>query len=103
MNNLFFGLSVMAVGMIVVFLGLVILIGCIWLLTRFTGQRRDKKPEEAVQPPAAQALPAEEVQPEEEAQPGDDGLIAAITAAIACVWDKQDTGFVVRRVRRIYH
>ena len=44
MNNLFFGLSVMAVGMIVVFLGLVILIGCIWLLTRFTGQHRGKKP-----------------------------------------------------------
>ena len=101
MNNLLFSLSVMVVGMIVVFLGLVILIGCIWLLTRFTGQHRGKKPapeKETVQLEATEALPAEEAQPE-----ADDGLIAAITAAIACVWDKQDTGFVVRRVRRIYH
>ena len=47
-------------------------------------------------------VPPREAQPVEEEPEEDDGeLIAVIAAAVAAVWDKPESGFVVRRVRRI--
>ena len=97
MDNFLFSLGVMGVGILVVFTGLVILIGFIKILTFFTAKGGKKKPKETkaaapvaappvvVAPTQASGIPAE--------------VIAAITAAIAAM--EGHTGFVVRHVKRI--
>ena len=69
MEKFTFGLGVAGLGMIVVFAGLVLLIGFITIL----------------------GVAAKGVSPE---------VIAAITAAIAAVWESPN-GFVVRHVKRV--
>ena len=90
----------MGVGMLVVFSGLVILIACISIMTVFTGRKKTPKMEAApAKAPAPAPAPVQvEAEPEEDEGP----IIAAITAAIAAVWQSEgkETGFVVRRVRR---
>ncbi len=101
MSSLQIGLSTAAVGITVVFIGLIILIGMIYVMTMFT-RRTGKKKAEIAPPAPAAPVPAPAAAPEETAEDEDDGnVIAAITAAIACVWQDESTGFVVRRVRRI--
>ena len=103
LENLSLGLSTTAVGMLVVFAGLVILIACIsimGLLNKNTGTKK-----KAVSAPKATTPPPAPVQPETAVpapvqQESDEQLIAAITAAIAAVWQGNQSGFVVRRVRR---
>ena len=103
MDRLMLGLSTTGVGMLVVFSGLVILIACIYIMTSITGRQRAAAKKEmtlqkAPMPPARQEAPA----PAEEED--DLQLIAVITAALAAIWQEeghQDTGFVVRRVRRV--
>ncbi|MBE5778566.1 MAG: sodium pump decarboxylase [Clostridiales bacterium] len=101
MDKLIAGLGVAGVGMLVVFTGLVILIGFIKVLALFSGEKKPKKAEKkpaetkAVIPTPAPVAPAA---PVAEGIPAD--VIAAITAAIAAVWDGGN-GFVVRRVKRI--
>lgn len=103
LENLSLGLSTTAVGMLVVFAGLVILIACITvmgLLNKNTGAKK-----KAVSAPKATTPPPAPVQPETAApapvqQESDEQLIAVITAAIAAVWQGNHSGFVVRRVRR---
>ena len=100
MSSLQIGLSTAAVGITVVFIGLIILIGMIYVMTLFTRRTGKKKAE--IASPAPAAAPAPVSVPEETAEDEDDGnVIAAITAAIAAVWDQEQSGFVVRRVRRI--
>lgn len=100
MDRLFLGLATTGVGMLVVFSGLVILIVCITVMTLFTGR---SKPAKAAPVKAAPApVPAAEPEPEEEED--DLSVVAAITAAIAAIWQEEghhDSGFVVRRVRRV--
>lgn len=96
MEKVTFGLSVAGLGMVVVFIGLLILIGFISILALFSRERKKpaaapvKKAAPVMAPPAptvaSAGVPAE--------------VVAAITAAIAAVWEGE-TGFVVRRVRRI--
>ena len=100
MDKLIFGLTVALIGLLVVFAGLVLLIYCIKLITLASTDRKAKPAAEgAVAPimaaPVANPLPAapQGVSPE---------IIAAITAAIAAVW-QGDTGFVVRHVRRVHN
>lgn len=100
MNNLVFGLGVAGVGMLVVFVGLVILIAFISLLAVFSsGKKAKKKPEKTETKAAAIPVPAP-VAPVVAAQGIPDDVLAAITAAIACVWDGEKR-FVVRHVKRI--
>lgn len=94
MEKLLFGLGTTAIGMIVVFVGLFILILCIQAMHALVSGRKKEKA-----PAAEPAAPAVEETLETTAQ-DDDALIAVITAAIAAVWHNQETGFVVRRVRR---
>ena len=97
-DNLMQGLSTTLVGMLIVFFGLLVLIICITIMHKVmqTGQKAEPAPEA----PAAVPEPAaEEAEPEEEADDGE--LIAVITAAVAAVWDNAESGFVVRRVRRV--
>ena len=100
MDRLSLSLSTMGVGMLVVFSGLVILIACIYAMTVFTGRKKAAKAPEAAPAPKAAPAPAPVVEPEPEADDGE--IIAAITAAIAAVWQAEgkESGFVVRRVRR---
>lgn len=103
MEKLVFGLTVALIGILVVFAGLVLLIYCIKLITLISTERKPKpaagEAAQAAAPvmaaPVAQMLPAapQGVSPE---------IIAAITAAIAAVW-QGDTGFVVRHVRRVHN
>ena len=93
-EKLMFGLSTTVIGMLVVFIGLIILIACIYCTSAVTRKASKKAnaptPEQA---PALQAVPAASVD--------DPELIAVITAAIAAVWQGENSGFVVRRVRHI--
>jgi sodium pump decarboxylase gamma subunit len=101
MDKLSLGLSTTVIGMLVVFFGLVILIACIYVMTTFTG-RKSKK----AAAPETKAVPVPEAAPvmEEAAEEAEDEgpVIAAITAAIAVLWNQEEHtgGFVVRRVRR---
>ena len=98
MSKLLFGLSVAAIGIMVVFAGLVLLIGCVKLITLASTQRKAKQAA-----PAAPVEKAVEAAPIAEIPQGiAPETIAAITAAIAAVWEG-DTGFVVRRVRRVHN
>ena len=96
MDKLMFGLSVAAIGMLVVFTGLVILIFCIKAITKLAGagSKKPEKKKESVAPVAAPAVPAAAP----ECISAD--VIAAITAAIAAVW-QGPSGFVVRHVKRV--
>ncbi len=104
MENLSLGLSTTLVGMLVVFAGLIILIACIYIMGALNKKAAGaKKPapapkEEAPAPVAAAPIAAPVVEEADDTQ-----LIAVITAAIAAVWQGQQSGFVVRRVRRVDH
>ncbi len=95
MDRLSLSLSTMGVGMLVVFCGLVILIACIYAMTVITGRKK-----KADQPAPVKAPAPVQAEPEPEADDGE--IIAAITAAIAMIWQAEGngSGFVVRRVRR---
>ncbi len=96
MDILLSGLSTAGTGMIVVFVGLILLILCISVMAIF--KKRGDKPVVIEEKPVAEiAAPAPQPQPEV----NDDALIAVITAAIAAVWQGEKSGFVVRRVRRV--
>ncbi|MDY3816942.1 MAG: OadG family protein [Candidatus Limiplasma sp.] len=98
MKNFLSGLGVMALGMVVVFVGLLILIGFIKILGVVTMAGQKKKnsltdnvtAEKVSQDPAAPVVEA--------GIPAD--VVAAITAAIAAVW-QGEKGFVVRHIRHI--
>ena len=97
MDNLLFGLGVTAVGMLVVFFGLIVLIGLIKIMTMLSQSKKPKEKE--VVAPAPVAAPAP-VEAEAAAPTQDDVLIAVISAAVAAAMGEEN-GFVVRRVRRI--
>lgn len=97
MDNLLFGLGVTAVGMLVVFFGLIVLIGLIKIMTMLSQSKKPKEKEAVA--PASVAAPAP-VEAEAAAPTQDDVLIAVISAAVAAAMG-EETGFVVRRVRRI--
>ena len=98
-SKLFLGLSTTVIGMLVVFIGLVILILCIYGMTTITGRRKKAAaPKEA---PAPAPLPAQEEPETVEVEEDDGALIAVLSAAIAAMWQDENTGFVVRRIKRI--
>ena len=101
MDKLILGLSTTGVGMLVVFFGLVILIVCISVMTMFTGRQKAAKAAAAPVKAAPAPVPEPAAEPEEETD--DLSVVAAITAAIAVLWQEEghDSGFVVRRVRRV--
>lgn len=94
LEKLTFGLSTTVIGMLVVFTGLVILIACIYAMTSITGRsKKAPAPTQEMAPAPQQAAIEETV---DDAQ-----LIAVISAAIAAVWQGEESGFVVRRVKKI--
>lgn len=109
METLIFGLTVTAIGMVIVFAGLVLLIMLIKLVALVTsGMGKPKKEKKAAAPakPAAPA-PAAPAQDEElmavlaaAVAAQDEELIAVISAAVAAVMGEEGN-FIVRRVRRV--
>lgn len=99
MENVIFSLSTTLIGLLVVFAGLVILIVCLSCMNRLMNAKKEKAAKEAAPAAVAEAP----VQEEEIAEVDDGAIIAAITAAIACIWqeNQEQSGFVVRRVRRV--
>ena len=99
LSNLLDGLSTTLIGMLIVFFGLLVLIMCITVMHKVMTGGQKKKELPAQEAPVIQTPAPEPVieEPEED----DSELIAVISAAIAAVWDNQESGFVVRRVRRI--
>ena len=97
--NITFGLSVAVVGILVVFSGLVLLILFLKLFEVLFKERKKPLPAAPVEStaPAPQAAPA----PAVPAEGVSTEVIAAITAAISAVW-QEESGFIVRRVRRIH-
>lgn len=95
-----YGLSVALVGISTVFVGLIILIGLIKALEIVMRSVNGKKKSEEVPDEVSDDLVVEEETVQEE----DDGeLIAVIAAAVAAVLEAEgeETGFVVRSIRRI--
>ena len=97
MDNLLFGLGVTAVGMLVVFFGLIVLIGLIKIMTMLSQSKKPKEKEAVAPAPVAAPAP---VEAEAAAPTQDDVLIAVISAAVAAAMGEEN-GFVGRRVRRI--
>ena len=98
---LIFGLQVTAIGIGIVFFGLVVLIGLVKLISVATASLGKKK--EAPKPAPQPTTPAtiKPIVMEETPAAQDDGeLIAVITAAIAAMLD-EGSAFVVRKVRRV--
>jgi len=99
MASIEFGLSVAAVGILVVFSGLVLLILFLKLFELIFMERKKKLPETK---PAQEAPTIALAEPPAESGEIAPEVIAAITAAISAVW-QENTGFIVRRVRRIHN
>jgi len=111
--KLIYGAQVTAIGLVVVFLGLAILIGFIMLMAQFfkaIDAKKNAKAAEAARAAEAQraaeaaraaaAQPAPEPEPVAEDVTDDSELVAVIAAAIAAFTDS-DKQLVVRRVRRV--
>lgn len=92
-----YSLSVALVGMVVVFVGLILLIICIKGISAFSKEKA--KPVTPAAAPVKVATEEPVVQAVvEQGVPAE--VVAAITAAIAQVWESPNA-FVVRRVKRI--
>ena len=114
MTALFYGLQVMVVGLLIVFAGLTILIGCIKGMEKVM----ERLPQMQGKLSAGQMKEKPGVNPNKAAQPeatGDDTqLVAVITAAVAAMLAQENAaaqqseeapeeikGFVVRSIRRV--
>ncbi len=95
-----FGLSVSVIGAIIVFAGLAMIVGGVVLLKSAGGRKEAALP---ASPSRADDLPvvltAAVAAATEQAE--QERLIAVLTAAVAAMWTDQESGFVVRRVRRV--
>jgi len=97
MEKLVFGLTVALIGMMIVFFGLVILIGLIKTLGILSTPRKKKEKEVKTETPVVSTVPVEEKADNVQ----DDGaIVAAITAAISCILG-EGNGFTVKHIRRI--
>ena len=109
-GKIIYGLQVTAIGLVVVFLGLTILICAVTIMGKFMEKATAKKEAkaraeaEAAARAAAAAAPAPvqaaEPEPVMEDVTDDSELIAVIAAAIAA-FDNSGKSLVVRRVRRV--
>ena len=103
MNALGYGGIVAIIGMLIVFLGLTILIFCVWGMGKIfqaAANRKVEKPAEPAPAPVAAAPAPAAPAPVEENVADDAQLIAVIAAAIAA-YDNSGKSLVVRKVRRV--
>lgn len=102
MNVLAYGGIVAVIGMLIVFLGLIILIACIWVMGKVFQAltKRSEKKAAAEAPVKDEIAPIEAAPAAEETAEVDPQLIAVIAAAIAA-YDNSGKNLVVRKVRRV--
>ena len=106
LSTLGYGGTVAIIGLCIVFVGLSILILCVWLMARVFDSINAKK-DAAEKAAAAKAAPAPAPvaapapAPVEEPVVDDAELIAVISAAIAA-FDNSGKTLVVRKVRRVF-
>ena len=100
MNQVVFGLSITVIGCLIVLAGLAMIIGGAILMKN---ARKEKAMAEAPQRRPADHLPAvlSAAVAATLAQEEQERLIAVLTAAVAAVWEENQGGFVVRKVRRV--
>lgn len=101
MDKLIFGLSATAVGMIIVFLGLAILIGFIALL-KITDTHKKKEIEVAI-PKQEEIVDRTAIDHETS---NDESLIAVIAASVAAMINAEEentSAFIVRRIQRVHN
>ena len=91
MNQMFFGLSITAINWLVLLFVAIFIVGFIKLLSIQSKPKATQSTSSLGNTPFVANSTGNEVSPE---------VMAAITAAIAAVW-QSDTGFTVRHVRRI--
>lgn len=101
MDLVVLGVSLSVVGAIIVLAGLGMIIGGV-LLLRSAGKGKEKarpssSPEAGDLPVVLTAAVAAAMEQAEQEQ-----LIAVLTAAVSAMWDNEEAGFVVRRVRRVH-
>ena len=103
LSTLGYGGIVAVIGMLIVFVGLIILIFCVWLMGKVFQAFTGKKEEKPAEPARMEPVPApvvEEPVVQESAVVDDAQLIAVIAAAIAA-YDNSGKTLVVRKVRRV--
>lgn len=103
MNALGYGGIVAIIGMLIVFLGLIILIFFVWAAGKgfqAIDNRKNAKAEAESAAPAPVSAQAVEAPAEAESVVDDAQLIAVIAAAIAA-YDNSGKNLVVRKVRRV--
>lgn len=100
MDKLLFGLIVTLIGISIVFLGLVILIGLIRILTAATDGTKKNQTEKKDMQSEHSAASAEQVTEDEPEEINDCEIVAAITAAVSCFLNNEGT-FRVKHIRRI--
>lgn len=105
LETLGYGGIVAVIGMLIVFVGLIILILCIMAMGKIFQSITNKKAKESAEPapaPAA-AAPAPVAQPSaaEEAPVQDDAQLIAVIAAALAAFDGGNKRLVVRKVRRV--
>ena len=104
LETLGYGGIVAVIGMLIVFLGLIILIVCISIMGKFFqvgGKKKEAAPAPAAAPVAAPA-PAPVAEPvAEEAPVCDDAQLIAVIAAALAAFDNGNKRLVVRKVRRV--
>ena len=105
LETLGYGGIVAVIGMLIVFLGLIILIVCISVMGKIFQASQNKKAAAAAAPapaPAPAAAPAPVVEPVvEEAPAADDAQLIAVIAAALAAFDNGNKRLVVRKVRRV--
>ena len=108
--KILYGLQVAAIGLVVVFLGLAILIGFISLMAQvfkaIDARKAEKAKAEAAAKAAAsaaavKAAPAPAVEPEPAAEEVNDAELIAVIAAAIAAFDNSGKSLVVRKVRRV--
>jgi len=104
-QSIIYGLEVAAIGMSVVFVGLILIILLMKVLSWVTGIKKvsSNKPDisNGVKPsePKAESTPQATVA--QSVEPDQNKLIAVITAAIAAILGKPTNGLVVRSFRKV--
>ena len=102
-GNLAYGLQVAAIGLVVVFSGLGILIGCLYAMAAIFKKISASKGAKAQAAAPAPAVPAPQPEPvvEEAGEEVEDPELIAVIAAAIAAFDETGKSLVVRKVRRV--
>ena len=93
-------LSVMGIGLVMVFLGLFILIAFIYIINAVVAGKGEKREEASAEAPAPALAPAPAPTPAPAALTGIDPQVVAVIAAAVAAMDANGKPLVIRSIRR---